>query len=65
LSIIYLKKKQGEEDGYIAFTPNCPANIIALDLSAYPEGFYVKQGMYFAQTGGEPQKESVEELEAC
>lgn len=42
----------GDEPGFVAFTPNFPANIIALDLTAYPEGFYVKQGMYFAQTGG-------------
>ena len=51
--MFFSKLQQGNEDGYVAFTPNCPANIIALDLTAYPEGFYVKQGMYFAQTGGE------------
>ena len=41
----------GTEQGYVGFTPNFPANIIALDLQEYPEGFFVKQGMYFAQTG--------------
>jgi uncharacterized protein (AIM24 family) len=42
----------GNEPGFVAFTPNMPANIVALDLNQYKEGFFVKQGMYFAQTGG-------------
>jgi len=43
---------KGEERGFVAFTANTPATIVPLDLAAYPEGFLVKQGMYFAQTGG-------------
>ena len=42
----------GSQAGFVGFTPNFPANIIALDLTRYPDGFYVKKGMYFAQTGG-------------
>ena len=42
-------KWQGEERGFVAFTANTPATIVPLDLAAYPEGFLVKQGMYFAQ----------------
>jgi uncharacterized protein (AIM24 family) len=42
----------GDEVGFVGFTPNFPASILALDLKAHPEGFLVKDGMYFAQTGG-------------
>jgi hypothetical protein len=43
-SLAYQYINNGNDQGYVGFTPNFPANIIALDLTRYPEGFFVKKG---------------------